>query len=48
MKVERMCCRFKGFPIMGTEAAKKVEGWEIRRMGEFVIYSKLMEKAGKG
>ena len=43
MKVERMCCRFKGFPIMGREAAKKVEGWEIRRMGEFVIYSKLME-----
>ena len=48
MKVERMCCRFKGFPIMGREAAKKVEGWEIRRMGEFVIYSKLMGKAGKG
>ena len=38
MKVERMCCRFKGFPIMGREAAKKVEGWEIRRMGEFVTY----------
>ena len=42
MKVERMCCRFKGFPIMGREAAKKVEGWELRRMGEFVTYSKLM------
>ena len=48
MKVERMCCRFKGFQIMGRETAKKVEAWEVRRMGEFVTYSKLMEKAGKG
>ena len=38
MEVERMCCRFKGFQSMGREAAKKVEGWEIRRMGEFVTY----------
>ena len=42
MEVERMCCRFKGFQSMGREAAKKVEGWELRRMGEFVTYSKLM------
>ena len=34
MEVERMCCRFKGFQSMGREAAKKVEGWEIRRMGD--------------
>ena len=25
---------FKGFQSMGREAAKKVEGWEIRRMGD--------------
>ena len=35
MEVERMCCSFQS---MGREAAKKVEGWEIRRMGEFVTY----------
>ena len=29
---------FRGFQSMGREAAKKVEGWEIRRMGEFVTY----------
>ena len=42
MEVERMCCRFQGFQSMGREAAKKVEGWELRRMGEFVTYRKLM------
>ena len=39
---------FKGFQSMGREAAKKVEGLEIRRTGDFVTYSKLMGKAGKG
>ena len=38
---------FKGFQSMGREAAKKVEGLEISGMGEFLTYSKLMDKAEK-